>query len=97
MSSGPSKTIIITGVTRGLGSALSKRFIEKGHKIWGCGRSSTEIIKLRIKWGEPHQFESVDVAKSEQVQEWLDPLLKKHNAPDLLVNNAEVINGNAPL
>ena len=97
MFSGPSKTTIITGVTRGLGSALSKRFIDEGHTIWGCGRSSTEILNLRTQWGEPHQFESVDVAKSKQVQKWLAPLLEKHNAPDLLLNNAGVINGNAPL
>ena len=91
------KTIIITGVTRGLGAALSKRFIEAGHTVWGCSRSTSEILTLQKKWEEPHHFESVDVAKCEQVEKWLNPLLEHFGAPDLLLNNAGVINRNAPL
>ena len=39
----------------------------------------------------------MDVSKGDQLQNWLDPLLKQLGAPDLLLNNAGVINGNAPL
>ena len=91
------KTVIITGVTRGLGEALAGRFIEVGHMVWGCGRSQSAIQALKARWGDPHCFESVDVSKGDQVQNWLDPLLRQLGAPDLLLNNAGVINGNAPL
>ena len=91
------KTVIITGVTRGLGKALAGRFIDAGHTVWGCGRSQSDIQALKARWGAPHYFESVDVSKGDQVQNWLDPLLKQLGAPDLLLNNAGVINGNAPL
>ena len=91
------KTVIITGVTRGLGEALAGRFIDAGHKVWGCGRSQSAIQVLKARWGTPNCFESVDVSKGDQVQNWLDPLLRQLGAPDLLLNNAGVINGNAPL
>ena len=71
------KTVIITGVTRGLGEALAGRFIEAGHTVWGCGRSQSAIQELKARWGAPHCFESVDVTKGEQVQNWLDPLLRQ--------------------
>ena len=48
------KTVIITGVTRGLGEALAGRFIDAGHKVWGCGRSQSAIQKLKARWGATH-------------------------------------------
>ena len=41
------RTILITGVTRGLGRALAERFIEAGHTVIGCGRSREHIDELR--------------------------------------------------
>jgi len=32
--------IIVTGASRGLGSAISQRLIESGHEVWGLSRSS---------------------------------------------------------
>jgi NAD(P)-dependent dehydrogenase (short-subunit alcohol dehydrogenase family) len=39
----------------------------------------------------------VDVSSDEQVKAWAGRLLKLHGSPDLLLNNAGVINRNAPL
>ena len=40
------KTILITGVSRGLGRALTEEFIRLGHVVIGCGRSEKEIAPL---------------------------------------------------
>ena len=37
-------TIVITGVTRGLGRALAERYIDLNHTVIGCGRNA-KIIK----------------------------------------------------
>ena len=42
------RTIVITGVTRGLGRALVDRFSEAGHTVCGCGRSGAAIEALGI-------------------------------------------------
>jgi len=33
------KKIILTGVTRGIGRALADALIDRGHILFGCGRS----------------------------------------------------------
>ena len=91
------KTIVVTGVTRGLGRALAEGFIRLGHTVFGCGRSRNEIEELRQRFGAPHDFDAADVASDEQVSAWATRLLKLHSAPDLLLNNAAIINRNARL
>ena len=91
------KTVVITGATRGLGRAMTEEFIRLGHVVFGCGRSEKGIGELRRRFGKAHQFDRVDVASDEQVQAWAKRLLESRGAPDLLLNNAGVINRNAPL
>ena len=91
------KTVVITGVTRGLGRAMAEEFIRLGHAVHGCGRSEKDLAELRRRFGKTHQFDRVDVASDEQVQAWATRLLESRPAPDLVLNNAAVINRNAPL
>ncbi len=91
------RRILITGVTCGLGRAMTEGFIEQGHAVIGCGRSAEAIVELRERHGAPHRFDVVDVADDTQVAAWALSLLQSHGAPDLLVNNAAIINPPEPL
>lgn len=91
-----SKTILITGVTRGLGRALTEWYIANGHTVIGCGRSA-EILELRFTHPEPNDFSAVDVAEESKVALWAEKMLAKHGPPDLLINNAALMNNPAPL
>ena len=91
------KRIVLTGVTRGLGAALTESFVEAGHAVAGCGRNEKAILELRRRFGGPHDFAVVDVAHEADVRAWIDRLLVSFGAPDLLINNAGLINANAPL
>jgi NAD(P)-dependent dehydrogenase (short-subunit alcohol dehydrogenase family) len=93
----PTRGIVITGVTRGLGRALAERFRDLGHTVCGCGRTTGTILQLRQAFGPPHEFDAFDIADNEQVGAWAQRLLATHGAPDLLLNNAALINANAPL
>lgn len=90
-------TIVITGVTKGLGHAMAAEFARLGHTVIGCGRSEKQIRELAAKLGAPHDFDVVDVAEDAQVEGWARRVLKKYSAPNLLLNNAGVINRNARL
>jgi len=92
-----SRIILITGVTRGLGRAMVGEFARLGHTVIGCGRSSEAIEQLRKTFGKQHDFAEVDIASDEQVKSWAGRVLKSHSQPDLLLNNAALINKNAPL
>ena len=88
---------MITGVTRGLGRAMAEEFIRHGHTVAGCSRSKGAIADLADKFGAPHDFRVVDVSSDEAVKSWAAAILKSHGPPDLLLNNAAVINRNKPL
>src|ERR1017187_8099536 len=91
------KNILITGVSRGLGRALTEEFIRLGHVVLGCGRSHKNMAALQKQFPAPNDFSIVDVADDAQVAAWAKKVLAAHAAPDLLLNNAALINRNAPL
>jgi NAD(P)-dependent dehydrogenase (short-subunit alcohol dehydrogenase family) len=91
------KIVLITGVSRGLGRALAEEFIRLGHTVVGCGRSRKEIGQLQKQFDAPHDFAVVDVSADKPVAAWAKRVLAVHDAPDLLVNNAGLINRNALL
>jgi NAD(P)-dependent dehydrogenase (short-subunit alcohol dehydrogenase family) len=97
MADGLGRIVVVTGATRGIGRALTDRLVELGHTVVGCGRSQRGIDGLSSKYGDPHQFAAVDVANWAEVEAWATAVLSASPPPDLLVNNAGVINRNAPL
>lgn len=89
--------ILLTGVTRGLGRALMEEFIRLGHTVIGCGRSGDAIFDLRMTYPAPHDFSVVDVALDNKVAIWAAKVLEHDSPPDLLINNAGIMNRLAPL
>ena len=91
------RIIVITGVTKGLGRAMLEEFASLGHTVIGCGRNRDAIDALSQKFPRPHDFSVVDISSDNDVAAWAARVLGNHAAPDLLLNNAAVINKNAPL
>lgn len=89
--------IVITGVTRGLGRALVGEFMRAGHTVMGCGRNGQEIFDLRMDHPAPNDFSVVDVSLDNKVAVWAAKVLENDAAPDLLINNAGVMNRPARL
>lgn len=89
--------IVITGVTRGLGRALVEEFIRAGHTVFGCGRSGDAIFDLRMTHQAPHDFSVVDVSLDTKVSIWAAKVLESDSAPDLLINNAAIMNRLSPV
>ena len=86
-----SRTIVITGATKGLGLALVHAFNKRGHVVAGCGRSAAEVGLLQENPGPIEHFSSVDVLDREAVNDWAQGLIKRIGAPDMLINNAGVM------
>ncbi|NJK37588.1 MAG: SDR family oxidoreductase [Oscillatoriales cyanobacterium RM2_1_1] len=91
------KVIVITGVSRGLGQGMTAEFIDRGHAVIGCARSQAAVNQLNQTYGQPHQFSVVDVADETQVKAWAGSFLSRNFVPDLLINNAALVNDLAPL
>ncbi len=90
-------TIVITGVTRGLGRALAEQFSSMGHTVIGCGRNKDIIKNLSKSLPANTDFMALDISDHDIVQSWSREILGKFDVPDYLINNAAVINKNANL
>ena len=92
-----SKTIVITGCTRGLGLALTERFCERGHTVFGCGRNESVVSEMSEQFHHYGHFACVDISAEAEVHAWASDILENMDSPDILINNAGVINIPAPL
>ena len=88
------KVIVLTGASRGLGRAMLETFLEAGHTVAACARSG---VTADSKQANPKLFTSLDVCDAAAVKAWAKWVIAEVGAPDLLINNAALINRNAPL
>jgi len=92
-----SRTVLITGVSKGLGRAMATGFAEAGHTVVGCARNPEALASLSQELGEPHDFQPVRVQDDAEVGFWINRVIERVGVPDLVLNNAAIINENAPL
>ncbi len=92
-----SKLVVLTGATRGLGRALLPQLVTAGCSVVGCGRSAAHVAELAKQFPIPHRFDVIDVTDAAAVSAWAGSVLVSHGVPDLLVNNAAVMNTPAVL
>ena len=76
---------------------MVEEFSRLDHMVAGCGRSIREIEKLRATVGSPHEFYAVNVADDDAVKTWASVVLSSQGVPNLVLNNAGIINPNARL
>lgn len=75
---------MISGNRRGLGLALTEHLEQLGHEV--CGFSSSSPPP-----------DNVDASDAASVRRWVDTLVNRGGAPDLVVANAAVVTAPAPL
>ncbi|GLT44509.1 hypothetical protein SLA2020_184000 [Shorea laevis] len=90
------RTVLITGVSRGLGRALAVELSKRGHTVIGCSRTQTKLDSLQSELTSPdrHLLLTVDVRSNSSVEELARVVMEKKGVPDIIVNNAGTINKN---
>ena len=83
--------IWVIGCTAGLGRALIPEFDSSGHQIAGCGRNSDALAELSSRY-PAHHFAQADITDDEAVRRFAEGAMAEIGPPDLLINNAGVIN-----
>ena len=91
------KTVCISGVSKGLGHALSLEFDQRGWQVSACARTPSALVELGSQLSNPHFFQTVDITNLKQVLTFSEKVIKNLGTPTLLVNNAGKINSNARL
>lgn len=90
------ETIVITGVSRGIGRAMALKLIELGHCVHGCATSQARLEDLQTAAQGKGHFSTVDVTDGAQVTQWAKQIVEHSGPPDRIINNAGIINKTAP-
>jgi 3-oxoacyl-[acyl-carrier protein] reductase len=89
------RTAVVTGGTAGIGLAIAREFLERGHNVFICGRQperlSTAISDLTAIFGNDRVSGSIcDVRSLVAVEEMIAKVVDFFGGIDILINNAGV-------
>ena len=76
---------------------MAVEFDRRGWQVAGCSRTSESFEGLRNILSNKNHLEIANVSQYQEVDAFAAKVLNKLGIPDLLVNNAGIINGNANL
>ena len=82
-----SKTILITGVSRGLGHGLALACMRRGDTVLGLGRKAANDLESQPNF----HFATADVSRGEECAAALDTLLHDHVRIDCIILNAGIL------
>ncbi len=91
------KNVLITGVSRGLGRALAAGINSTGHRVAGCARQVEQLQAGVSTASSDYRVDSVDLSDDQAVGLWIADVVANWGVPDLVINNAGIINANQPL
>ncbi|XP_022930008.1 NADPH-dependent pterin aldehyde reductase-like [Cucurbita moschata] len=93
-----SRVVLITGVSKGLGRALALELANRGHTIIGCSRDQPKLDSLRQQLpSNSHLLFNANVRSNDSVEELARAVVQNKLVPDIILNNAAVINRNRNL
>lgn len=89
-----SKSILVTGGTKGIGKAIIYEFAAKGFDIFTCSRHEGELSELKRQVEKKYRgctvhIKRADLSLKNETKEFAG-FVKKHTVPDVLVNNTGV-------
>lgn len=93
------KTVIVTGATSGIGQATARLFAEKGYRLILTGRRADRLEALKAELAEQAEVYTLnfDVRDPVASQAALESLPQEWREVDILINNAGLAKGLAPI
>lgn len=83
--------MLITGARKGIGRALSESYVERGWRVIGCSRQTSDFVHANYRHVE------LDVNDEEAVKAMMASIRKGEGRLDALINNAGIASMNAAL
>jgi NAD(P)-dependent dehydrogenase (short-subunit alcohol dehydrogenase family) len=86
----PNKVVVITGAAGGIGTAITRHFINEGAKICAVDISADALEKLASELNNPENLLTVktDISNEESCADLARQITSRWNAVDVIINNA---------
>ncbi|MBS4751430.1 SDR family oxidoreductase [Nocardioides sp. zg-ZUI104] len=96
---GPSRVVVVTGGTRGIGLGLARELLVRGCRVVVCGRSEAAVADALSTLGAGDRATGLatDVSDRASVQALWDHAVASFGRVDVWVNNAGVSSANVPI
>ncbi|MCW2473861.1 MULTISPECIES: bifunctional NADP-dependent 3-hydroxy acid dehydrogenase/3-hydroxypropionate dehydrogenase YdfG [unclassified Symbiopectobacterium] len=88
--------IFVTGATAGFGTAITRKFIQAGHRVIASGRRQDRLDALKAELGDSVYTVTFDVRDRQSVESAIAALPADWRNVDVLVNNAGLALGLEP-
>ncbi|MDR2864822.1 MAG: 3-oxoacyl-[acyl-carrier-protein] reductase [Spirochaetaceae bacterium] len=89
------KKALVTGASRGIGRAVTERFLAEGAEVWGISTKEPSDLHERIEQAEGRlHWQSADLSQLESVEPLIESMVKETGGFDILVNNAGITRDN---
>lgn len=85
------KNILITGNRKGIGLHLTTYYLDKGHNVFGCSRTESELKHAN------YAHSVCDVSDEKMVKSTVSEMKKRFGSIDVLINNAGIASLNHSL
>lgn len=88
-----SRTVVVTGGSRGLGAGIVQSFLDSGDRVATCSRSETDAVRAWAadpEYADRFLFMEADIADREQSAKFVQQVIDRWGSVDVLVNNAGV-------
>ena len=82
------KTVLITGVSSGLGRALAQKILERGGRVAGTLRNRSQMADFEALASGRAVAIEMDITNSQQVQAGIEKAIAAFGRIDVLANNA---------
>ena len=79
--------VFITGASGGIGSALTKKFNEIGHKLILTSSSKEKLSKFEL-YGNQHDYYILDLSDLTNLESVMNEIISDHPDISILVHNA---------
>lgn len=86
------RVVIVTGASQGIGNAIAQTFLNQGDIVVGCAFSSPDKAPhaqdLSRRYPDKFFYYSVDMTKTESIEEFISHVTTRFGRLDVLVSNA---------
>ena len=91
MSKRTTKSILLTGGASGIGAAIARQAVERGHRVLIADVNREDGAAVASSIGSGASFIPLDITSAKQWNRALDAAWKQFGALDVLLNNAAVV------